>query len=71
MSSPCAPAQGWMVAASIPQISASALSSRAQSSRVPWERASGDSGWSPAKPGNPAVNSLSLGLYFMVQLPSG
>ena len=71
VSSPWAPAAGWSVTACMPLISASMPWSSQSSWSVPWAAASGASGWSAANPGSRAAHSLILGLYFMVQLPSG
>jgi len=40
-------------------------------SSSPWTVSVGWSGWSFAKPAIAAIFSLILGLYFIVQLPSG
>ena len=55
----------------MPEISASACSSRQQSSSMPCAVATGWSGWIRAKPGSRATDSLIFGLYFIVQEPSG
>jgi hypothetical protein len=70
-SSPWAPAPGCRVTASIPVISASRHSRAAINSRPPWHSAAGSKGCALAKPGMAAWRSLVLGLYFIVQEPSG
>ena len=71
VSSPCAPAEGWRLHASRP-VTAHSICSVSYSTRsAPCEYSEGNSGCAPAKPGSAAIFSLILGLYFMVQEPSG
>ena len=71
VSSPWAPAAGWKVAAASPVSWHRACSRRASSSSAPWTCSAGWAGWSRANPGRAAADSATLGLYFMVQDPSG
>ena len=71
VSSPWAPATGWSVKASMPAISQRKPSSVLRTSRFPWMRSTGASGCEPANAGWADRRSLILGLYFMVQDPSG
>ena len=70
-SSPWDPAEGWRLTCGRPQISARARSRRHISSRAPWARLGSCAGWRRAWPGNAATRSLSRGLCFIVQEPSG
>ncbi|MPN62109.1 hypothetical protein SDC9_209856 [bioreactor metagenome] len=70
-SSPCAPAAGCRVNASIPAISHSAAESCSITALQPVTACAGGSGWALAKPVSLAAASFTAGLYFMVQLPSG
>ena len=46
--------------------------SRSTSSAIqPWVSAAGAAGWTSARPARATASSQSLGLYFMVQEPSG
>ena len=69
--SPWAPAAGCMVMPAMPVISHSSFSARYSTSKAPWAVPAGCSGCSSAKPGRAASASLTRGLYFMVQEPSG
>ena len=69
--SPCAPAAGWKVTASMPVISFSDASARAYTSRQPCASFTSCNGCTPVKPSSAAISSSILGLYFIVQEPSG
>ena len=71
MSSPAAPAAGCRVAAAIPLMAQSASSSSTSTASQPWVSEAGRAGCAPASPGIAATASQTLGLYFIVQLPSG
>ena len=62
---------GEREAAANPVISARYPWSSYRSLRAPCTVESGWSGWISVSPGVEAISSFSLGLYFMVQLPSG
>ena len=64
------PEAGWSVTRSSPEISASIRSSRHMISRIPWTVPGSWSGWRSAIRGFRASRSLTLGLYFIVQVPS-
>ena len=71
VSSPCAPAQGLKVKCFIPVISASRRSIQSRTARAPFTVSGSCKGCRPWKVGMEAISSLILGLYFIVQLPSG
>ena len=71
VSSPWAPAEGCRVTLWKPLISASISCRRTMSSNAPWTVSTGCKGWMSTKPRMRAATSLTLGLYFMVQLPRG
>ena len=71
VSSPCAPAQGAKVNLYMPVMAARALSISSYTLQAPSVRRAGMRGCRPAKPCRAAISSLILGLYFMVQEPSG
>ena len=71
VNSPCAPAAGWNVTASMPKISPSSLPRTCSASSAPCAVSTGWSGWSCVKPGSAAMSSSILGLYFIVQEPRG
>ena len=71
VSSPAAPAAGCRVAAAMPVISHSCSSSSTSSRSQPWVHEAGAAGWTSARPGRAATASQTLGLYFIVQDPSG
>ena len=71
VSSPCAPADGCSVIASIPAISDKLSARVLRISRFPCASSAGAPGWIPARRGFAASFSLTLGLYFMVQEPRG
>ncbi len=70
-SSPWAPAAGDMATAGMPVSVFSQCASVWISASAPCTVASGCSGCTSAKPGSRAIFSLSRGLCFIVQLPSG
>ena len=70
-SSPCAPALGLRATAGMPVSVFSQCASASISSRAPWTVDCGCSGCTSAKPAMRATRSLSRGLCFMVQEPSG
>ena len=69
--SPCAPAAGVSVTASMPLTSASIASSSTHNASAPCTSGAGHIGWIPAKPGRRAAHSFTIGLYFIVHDPSG
>jgi len=69
--SPCAPAAGWIVTVCIPEIAASHTWSLCIISSTPCACWAGAAGCNLANFGFPATSSLILGLYFIVQEPSG
>ena len=70
-SSPCAPAAGARLTAGSPVISPSPRRSSSSVRSVPCASSGGACGCAPAKPGSDATRSSTLGLYFIVQEPSG
>ena len=71
VSSPCAPADGCSDTPGSPAISPSHSCSSQSRRSAPCTFASSWYGWISASPGRSAMRSLILGLYFMVQEPSG
>ena len=71
VSSPCAPAAGCSVKAAIPVMPHSSCSSSQISRSRPCACDTGCIGCMNANRDHEAMRSLSLGLYFIVQLPSG
>ena len=69
--SPWAPAKVARLTAGRPVISPRNPCNLCRSSKAPWECSAGCIGWILANPGENATSSLILGLYFIVQLPSG
>ena len=71
VSSPCAPAAGWVVTAANPVMVASRSCTSAITRRQPCVASSPASGCAPANPGWAASSSSMRGLCFMVHDPSG
>ena len=69
--SPWAPAAGWNVTLAMPvsSVRIPSVSHSMRSAPCTWD--SGCQGWRLRKPASAAVSSLTLGLYFIVQDPSG
>ena len=71
VSSPCAPAKGFRVKASKPVSSHRDFSNAFSNSNAPLTVDSGWRGCRLVNAGSAAISSLMIGLYFIVQLPSG
>ncbi len=71
VSSPAAPAGGWKLARLIP-VTSQSISSACSNTRIaPCTSSGGVAGWRSRKAGCSPAQSATLGLYFIVQEPSG